>query len=312
MALICLVLLLTFVSFLYILKNYKLIVQDFQNRKILYMPKNTLFFSQICLTSFYFYKKIMKITDNMLEYILENNKNRKQIINPENNNLNNVWQDISDRCLSNFDKVFKDIICDFENDEIINSYNSFINKKIDIKDENLKNTVSKLNEKYKLDIIEWEKTNTLITSIFSEKYKEFKTIELKLLEIKSKMLDLGEWSKSTESLLKKLEDKDTNIKKIIDNYIKTKLDNLNFYDLISKYQELILELRVIIKFLKKNPDIELLSKCQICLTNLKDSIIVPCGHTACKDCLDYQQKLDKKIICPICRQVGSSIGKIFN
>ena len=311
---ICIAILLIFVSFLYMIKNYKLLLEDLHNKKILYMPKNTLFFSQIIITSLYFYKNIMKITDNMFKYILETikNKNQNQVIKPEDKNSNNIWQDISDRCLSKFEKVFKNIIADFEDDEINKNYDTPISKYIDIKDEDLENTINKFTEKYDLDIVKWEKTNDLISNVFSEKYKEFKSIESKLLEIKLKMSELNDWSKSTESLLINLEDNDADIKNIINNYVKSKLDNLDFPNLISKYQELYLELRVIVKFLRKNPDIELLSRCQICLTNLKDSIIIPCGHTACKECLDYQQKLDKKILCPVCRQDGTSIAKIFN
>lgn len=310
---ICLFFLIILVTILCILKNYKLLLQDFQNKKILYVPKSTVFFSQIIIASIYFYKNIMKITDNMSKYIVETIKN--QVIKSDNNSSNNIWQDISDRCYSNFDKVFKDIISDFEDDEININYNFPISKYLHIKDEDLKKTMAEFNEKYGLDIVKWEKTNDLLSNIFSEKYREFKSIESKLMEIKSKMSELNNWSKSTESLLKNLEEKDNsnnNIKEVVNNYVKSKLDNLNFPSLITKYQELYLELRSLVKFFRKNPDIELLSRCQICLTNLKNSIIVPCGHTACKDCLDYQQKLDKKIICPICRQEGTSIAKIFN
>lgn len=310
--LICLLFLIILLTIICMLKNYKLLLQNFENKKILYLPKSTVFFTQIIIASMYFYKNIMKITDNMFQYIIETIKNKNQVIKPVDNNSNNIWQDISDRCQSNFDKVFKDIISDFEDDEININYHTPINKYLHINDEDLENTMAKFKEKYGLDIVKWEKTNDLLSNVFSEKYSEFKSIESKLLEIKSKMSELNEWSKSTELLLTNLEDTDTDIKNIINNYVKSKLDNLDFPNLISNYQELYLELRALVKFFRKNPDIELLSRCQICLTNLKNSIIVPCGHTACKDCLDYQQKLDKKIICPVCRQEGTSIAKIFN
>ena len=309
---ICLLFLIILLTIICMLKNYKLLLQNFENKKILYLPKSTVFFTQIIIASMYFYKNIMKITDNMFQYIIETIKNKNQVIKPEDNNSNNIWQDISDRCQSNFDKVFKDIISDFEDDEININYDTPTSKYLHINDEDLENTMAKFKEKYGLDIVKWEKTNDLLSNVFSEKYSEFKSIESKLLEIKSKMSELNEWSKSTELLLTNLEDTDTDIKNIINNYVKSKLDNLDFPNLISNYQELYLELRALVKFFRKNPDIELLSRCQICLTNLKNSIIVPCGHTACKDCLDYQQKLDKKIICPVCRQEGTSIAKIFN
>ena len=309
---ICLLFLIISLTIICMLKNYKLLLQTFENKKVLYLPKSTFFFSQIIISSIYFYKNIMKITDNMSQYIIETIKNKNKTIKSDDNNSNNIWQDISDRCQSNFEKVFKDIIADFEDEEINLNYNSPISKYLDIKDEDLQNTMTKFNQKYGLDIVKWEKTNDLLSNVFSEKYKEFKSIESKLLEIKSKMAELNDWSKSTESLLTNLEDTDTDIKNIINNYVKSKLDNLDFPSLITKYEELYLELRVLVKFFRKNPDIELLSRCQICLTNLKDRFIVPCGHTACQYCLDYQQKLDKKIICPVCRQEGTSIAKIFN
>ena len=41
--------------------------------------------------------------------------------------------------------------------------------------------------------------------------------------------------------------------------------------------------------------------CAVCLSALKDTVFVPCGHYYC--CLSCSQRLDK---CPICRSVVSS------
>ena len=78
-----------------------------------------------------------------------------------------------------------------------------------------------------------------------------------------------------------------------------------------KYKNLYLELKTLLKFIHKNPDTQLLIKCPICITNFKDSILIPCGHTACKDCLEYQKNIHKKIICPICRSDATNISNIF-
>ena len=89
------------------------------------------------------------------------------------------------------------------------------------------------------------------------------------------------------------------------------MESMNFTNLIDTYKNLFLELKVLLNYLNYSPDIQLISKCPICVTNFKDSLIVPCGHTACIDCLNTQKNIDNKIICPICRSEGTKISKIY-
>ena len=48
-------------------------------------------------------------------------------------------------------------------------------------------------------------------------------------------------------------------------------------------------------------------ECLICLTEEKNTIVMPCGHLCvCKDC--GKQLFDKKFTCPVCRgNIGSLI-----
>ena len=101
------------------------------------------------------------------------------------------------------------------------------------------------------------------------------------------------------------------LKSNVEKFVKEKMNEMKYPDLISEYQQLYLELKVLIGYLKDNPETEMISKCPICLTNLKDSFVVPCGHCACRSCFDQQFDIDKRIVCPICRTHGTKIGKLF-
>ena len=46
--------------------------------------------------------------------------------------------------------------------------------------------------------------------------------------------------------------------------------------------------------------------CKICITNIKDTILIPCGHyIACSECIDVHTK------CPLCRTLINSSHKVF-
>lgn len=273
--------------------------------------------AQIIYWTYYIYKYNINTINDMITNIknrLNNITFEKNTIseNKSNNNLNNnTWKSIADNCNADFQEVFKNIIGNFENYEININYDNPLSHLNDINEEDIQKIQNEINNQYNIDLSNWSKNNNEISNIFSKKFKEFNDIQINLLEIKSKIKELTDWSKSTESLFKNLENSDNNLKENIEKYIKTKMESMNFTNLIETYKNLFLELKVLLNYLNYSPDIQLISKCPICITNFKDSLIVPCGHTACIDCLNTQKNIDNKIICPICRSEGTKISKIY-
>ena len=49
-------------------------------------------------------------------------------------------------------------------------------------------------------------------------------------------------------------------------------------------------------------------KCQVCLENDYDHVLVPCGHPICGTCLGHLAKPRK---CPFCRASSRDIVKVF-
>jgi hypothetical protein len=54
-----------------------------------------------------------------------------------------------------------------------------------------------------------------------------------------------------------------------------------------------------------------LGECSICMYNMKDIILQPCGHCCmCKMCYDKMQDIHLK--CPICRRSVNSYGTVYS
>ena len=49
-------------------------------------------------------------------------------------------------------------------------------------------------------------------------------------------------------------------------------------------------------------------KCQVCLTNDYDHVLVPCGHPICGTCMEHLAQPRK---CPFCRSAARSTVKVF-
>lgn len=51
------------------------------------------------------------------------------------------------------------------------------------------------------------------------------------------------------------------------------------------------------------PELQDQLQCPICLEVFKEPLMLQCGHSYCKDCLDsMSQHLDSELRCPVCRQ----------
>ena len=110
---------------------------------------------------------------------------------------------------------------------------------------------------------------------------------------------------------------DESIKDIINklnDYSKKILENNKLKNTKNMYIEKRKELNSYLYFIQKLNKWNITSICPICITNKIDSYCNPCGHTACKKCLDRKPSTPNNINnnkCPICREYISEIRKLF-
>ena len=264
------------------------------------------FIGNICISIYFMHKKNLNALEKVSTILCK--KNIQKNISEKTNKT--VWHDISEICNSNLENIYNSIINDFQNPNINEIFDNPLIEFMNLENDDINKTLESFKKEYNIDINEWKKNIENLKKLFATKYKKYKDIEIKLLDIKDKIKELNDWKQKTNNLFKKIKD-DSEINLILNEHVDKKINETGFPSLISNYKKLYLELKVLLKYINNNPETETISKCPICLTNLKDSFIIPCGHCVCKYCLDQQFKIDKKIICPICRINGTKIGKLF-
>lgn len=221
------------------------------------------------------------------------------------------WKDLSDICDTNLDILVQEMYNNFENTEIKEHFQNPIETISKEKKTIKRNIIKKIEEKNKINLDLWKKINHDLKESFSQAYRTFKDKEKQLLEIKSKMSDINEWSSKTESLLGKYNDKN-DVENIVKKYIKNKISDLDYPKIIKEYQDSYKDLKAILHYLSHNHQLENISKCPVCLTNIKNSFYVSCGHCFCENCIEEQHRVNKKYMCPICREKSTKIGKLFS
>ena len=127
---------------------------------------------------------------------------------------------------------------------------------------------------------------------------------------------------SSIQFMKKLEDDykiDDSVKDIVEKmneYSKKLLENNKMKVSKEKYIEKRKELNSYLYFIQKLNKWNTSSICPICITSKIDSYCNPCGHTACKKCLERRpsnnsNNLNNSNKCPICREYIMEIRKLF-
>lgn len=91
-----------------------------------------------------------------------------------------------------------------------------------------------------------------------------------------------------------------NIESMLYNYF----DKNDIINLFKNYRKTYIKMMLMISFVPK----EFIYKetCIICLTNARDIVLVPCGHTCCNNCV---QNITS---CMICRKKFDKKQKIYN
>lgn len=269
------------------------------------MPMFSLLFN-LSLIIFFMYKLFHKSIDKIsTKYQNSIEKNSKKQQFPKS-----AWKDVSDICETNLENLVQEMSANFENTEIKEHFQNPI-ENITNKTNSKRDVIKEIEKKNKINLDLWKKINHDLKDSFSTAYQTFKEKEKQLLEIKSKMSDINEWSSKTESLLGKYNDKE-NVENIVKKYIKNKIADLDYPKIIKEYQDSYRDLKSILNYLSHNHQLENISKCPVCLTNIKNSFYVNCGHCFCENCIEEQHRVNKKYMCPICREKSTKIGKLFS
>ena len=298
-----LIIIIGILSILYILRCKNTLLNLIQNKKVNIFTTRRIIhlfiFMLNIIINVYFLNKKSNFFYNKLDTLynssISNNNNIKYKTN---------WKSIENISKSNLNNTLMMIKNDFKNNNIkFIKKNIYTLNNIEIIEKNIENEID-------IKFVKWKKIVNKINSKFTTKLKDYQKIEQKLLNIKQKIIKLKQWSASTEKILKEFnEDKELQVKKNITKYINSKLLDLKYNVLIKKYNFLFKELTIYLKFLNFDPKLEQLSKCPICITNIKNRFLIPCGHTICQNCIDYQKKIYKpKFLCPICREQVTKIG----
>lgn len=274
-----------------------------------------------------------------MEFSLEDNRfttligdiiEDKTLNNYDNNQYENIidMQCFNQNVFSNLNKLFKD-----EYERIYDNYS--VNKIIDNITEKIKNDIKDINIEYDSEsfLKECKTTNNKENETIKNNLK----LDLNLDKFKNDITTLRnyyckiniETFKLENEIIKVLKNYDTYHSKIktiytqlndfenIDEYMKVIDDVIityinkhfkkhNLDEKIKIYKNNIKEINFIKKYINEINSINFVPYCTICMTKIVDSVIIPCGHTACNDCL---LKCDMK--CFICRNNINNITKLF-
>jgi hypothetical protein len=230
-------------------------------------------------------------------------------------NLHALFKDEHDRIFNDFtvDKDINDITekiqRELKNVEINYDSEKFLEE---CEDNNLTNnsilkktlnTEIKIDlDSFKTDIQDLRNYYSLLNIDTFQLENEIKSILTKYDKYYSKM-------KSIYSSLKEFDNIDTHfeiIDKEINKYMTTFFKNEKLNEKLTQYTTNIKQVKYLKSYMNEINSVTFIPLCTMCVTNIVDSVIIPCGHTACQECLN---KCD--MTCYICRQDVTKINKLF-
>lgn len=306
--------------------SLNLLILYFMQKKGYPLFRYSTFFFNFIIVYIVFHRKFMhelgKMESRMDSHRLGGSQNEVQI------KQKTIWTTLSEICQLNINTIFLDITNCFYNSNI-NDIMESSSTLSDIPDSDTEPSENKRSEKdsphqdntstststsdsveselSELQLEDWEKRSAAIQEVFTKKYTEFKIVEDKLLKIREDLQVIINWSKNTLEIF----DQDENVQKMIQKKLRHKLEHHRCSELLKEYNLLKKQLNHLCKYLHNNLQTNFVSKCPICVSEVKDAFIVPCGHCVCSKCIQTQVKYDKKIICPICRCTGDKMGTLY-
>ena len=232
-----------------------------------------------------------------------------------NTNSNNIFTKLNKLFENEYDRIYNDFkkennITDIiKKNEIVYNAQDFL-KKIENENQEHNNIIkNQLEKEIKINFQEFNNNLTNLKNVYTNKV--IYTLNLED-EIKKVLIKYDTYYKKIEKIyttLNEIENIENHIKKIDDEIsvlVKDYFDKFDIKNKIENYYKSIKEINVLKQEINKFNSISFIPYCQICMTKIVDRFIVPCGHTACSDCLN---KCSKN--CFICRKEYIDIKKLF-
>jgi len=184
-------------------------------------------------------------------------------------------------------------------------------EKIEIDNKNYKNEeIDKIVEKMESLQTEFEKIQDELCLLDKDYQKQVDTTQKNVNKI----------SESIKYMRKIEEDYqvDDSVKEIVEKmteYSQKIYDNDKLGNIKTKYIEKRKQLNSYLYFIQKINKWNISAICPICITDKIDSYCNPCGHTACKQCLEKNSQVLSNNLnsnkCPICREYVMDIRKLY-
>ena len=181
---------------------------------------------------------------------------------------------------------------------------------VEIDNENYKNEeIDKIVEKIDLIKEDFDKLQDELNEIDKEYQKQVDITEKNVNKIKETI----KYMKNIEEDYKV----DESVKELVtkmNEYSQKIYDNDRLGDIKKRYIEKRKQLNSHLYFIQKINKWNTTAICPICITEKIDSYCNPCGHTACKKCLERNSRTENNINsnkCPICREYVMDIRKLY-
>lgn len=222
--------------------------------------------------------------------------------------LHNLFKDEHERIYNLFESKIESNIeksldfIEYDSKKIIEEYKN--------EQENLdKNTENLIKNDININIYDFEKNIIKLREYYSK-------LNIETFNLEKHISDIFIKHDSHYNKIKKISDELENldgIENFIENINKTIIEYSKEYfkknkvdEKIITYQKNIKKINFLKKRLNKLNSLAFVPYCQICMTNIVDSVLIPCGHSGCDSCLN---KCENK--CFICRKKINNISKLF-
>ena len=244
----------------------------------------------------------------------------------------NDYHDSNNNMFSNLKKIFKDeherVFSEYiENNTVIDmskrinseiqhvEYNSDkyledLEKETDV---SKRDTIIALNDKLNMDLHQFEDSIRTIRLHYTKINIATFKLEYDIINILKKYDSYHSNMKEIYKNLNKFENIDECLMKIdkeLMDYIIEYFNKENLKEKVKIYKGNIREINSLKEYLNKINGISFVPYCQICMTSIIDTVIIPCGHTFCNDCLGKNEDVDIKK-CFICREEITKTTKLF-
>ena len=232
------------------------------------------------------------------------------------NNLYKLYKDEQDRIFETFNEnkeiinITDKISCDMKNVNLEYNPDKFLKDLQSKSDEEEHKIINILNDKLNLNINSITDNIKKIKIYYKELFIETHKLENKIINILKKYDNQFKNINDIYKHLYELDDMGSDHLNKIDREFKVYAMNyfkkVNLQTKLEIYKKNIDIINVLKKQINKIHSINFIPYCNICMTNIVDVFIIPCGHTICSECL---KKSEKK--CFVCRCTVEQTKKLY-